>query len=99
LGNDIIRLCKGLINGSSNDGVIKHLQSEMQTVIKDVKANGTSETQAKLVRQLQRIENAGGESSINSVEGIVFKYKGRLMKLTGSFAPLNQILGTIKFSR
>lgn len=99
LGNDIIKLCKGLINGSSNDKIIKHLQSEMQSVIKDVETNGTSETQAKLIRQLQRMENAGGEGSINSVEGIVFKYKGRLMKLTGSFAPLNQILGSIKFSR
>lgn len=99
LGNDIIRLCKGLINGSSNDNVIKHLQDEMKTVIKDVETNGTSEVQAKLIRQLQRIESAGGEGSINSAEGIVFKYKGRLMKLTGSFAPLNQILGTIKFSK
>lgn len=99
LGNDIIRLCKGLMNGSSNDNVIKHLQDEMKSVIKDVEVNGTSETQAKLIRQLQRIENVGGEESINSAEGIVFKYKGRLMKLTGSFAPLNQILGSIKFSR
>lgn len=99
LGNDIIKLCKGLINGSSNDKIIKHLQNEMQSVIKDVETNGTSETQAKLIRQLQRMENAGGEGSINSAEGIVFKYKGRLMKLTGSFAALNQILGSIKFSR
>lgn len=99
LGNDVIRLCSGLINGSSNDKVIKHLQQEMQNVIKDVNNNGSSDTQAKLVKQLKRIENAGGEASINSVEGIVFKYKGKLMKLTGSFAPLNQILGSIKFSR
>lgn len=99
LGNDIIRLCKGLINGSANDNIIKHLQNEMRSVVKDVEANGSSETQAKLIRQLQRIENAGGEGMINSAEGIVFRYKGRLMKLTGSFAALNQILGTIKFSK
>jgi hypothetical protein len=52
-----------------------------------------------LVKQLKRLERLGGDQSINSVEGIVFKYQGRLMKLTGSFAPLNQILGSIKFAK
>ena len=32
------------------------------------------------------------EDSINAVEGIVFSYKGKVMKMTGSFAPLNRIL-------
>ena len=99
LGNDVIKLCRGLINGASNNEVIKHLQNDMKLVIDDVKSNGNVDTQTKLIRQLQRLESAGGETSINSAEGIVFKYKGRLMKLTGSFAPLNQILGSIKFSK
>lgn len=99
LGNDIIRMCKGLINGSSNDKVILSLQNEMRKVVKDVKANGSRTTQTKLVRQLKRIERLGGEQSINSTEGIVFRYKDKLMKLTGSFAPMNQILGSIKFSK
>lgn len=99
LGNDVIKLCKGLINGTSNDNIIKRLQNDMKDVINDVRSNGNIDTQSKLMRQLQRLESVGGESSINSAEGIVFKYKGRLMKLTGSFAPLNQILGSIKFSK
>lgn len=98
LGNDVIKLCKGLINGSSNNDVIKQLQTNLEDVVKGVNTNGSSETQAKLLRQLQRIENAGGNSAINSAEGIVFKYKNKLMKLTGSFGPLNQILGSIKYS-
>lgn len=99
LGNDVIKLCKGLINGMSNNNIIKHLQNDMKAVVDDVKSNGNVDTQTKLIRQLQRLESVGGEASINSAEGIVFRYKGRLMKLTGSFAPLNQILGSIKFSR
>jgi hypothetical protein len=99
LGNDVIKLCKGLINGTSNNNIIKHLQNDMKSVVDDIKVNGSVDSQTKLIRQLQRLDSVGGEASINSAEGIVFRYKGRLMKLTGSFAPLNQILGTIKFSR
>ena len=99
LGNDVIRLCGGLLNGAQNDNVVLKLQDDMRKVIKDVKSEGSSSAQMKLVKQLKRLERLGGDQSINSVEGIVFKYKGRLMKLTGSFAPLNQILGSIKFSK
>lgn len=99
IGNDVIRLCKGLLNGSKSDSVVKRLQSEMKDVVADVKANGSTESQEKLIKQLNRLENLGGENSINSTEGIVFRYKDKLMKLTGSFAPLNQILGSIKFSK
>lgn len=99
LGNDVIRLCAGLLNVAQNDNVVMKLQDDMRKVIKDVKSEGSSSSQMKLVKQLKRLERLGGDQSINSVEGIVFKYKGRLMKLTGSFAPLNQILGSIKFSK
>lgn len=99
LGNDVIRLCGGLLNGSQNDKVLQKIQDDMRKVVKDVKSEGSSTAQAKLVKQLKRLERLGGDQSVNSCEGIVFRYKGRLMKLTGSFAPINQILGTIKFSR
>ena len=93
IGNDVIKLCKGLLNGSKSDSVIKRLQSDMKEIVADVKANGTIETQDKLVKQLNRLEQLGGEDSINSTEGIVLRYKGRLCKLTGSFAPVNQVIG------
>ena len=99
LGNDVIRLCAGLLNGSKNDSVLKKIQDDMRKVVKDVKADGSSTSQAKLVKQLRRLERLGGDQSINSCEGIVFRYKGKLMKLTGSFSCINQILGMIKFGR
>lgn len=92
LGNDVIRLCAGLLNGSQNDRVLKQIQDDMRKVVKDVKSEGSSSSQAKLVKQLKRLEKLGGDQSINSCEGIVFKYKGKLMKLTGSFACLNRIV-------
>jgi hypothetical protein len=34
------------------------------------------------------------------IEGIVFEYKnGKKYKMTGQFAPINQILGALKFGR
>lgn len=36
---------------------------------------------------------------ISAVEGFVFENKGTLYKLTGCFAPINQILGLAKFGR
>ena len=52
-----------------------------------------------LKTQLDRIKRLGGFEKIVPAEGIVFTYGGDTYKLTGAFAPINQILGTLKFSR
>jgi hypothetical protein len=52
---------------------------------------------ATLKHQLEKLEAIGGLSSIVPSEGIVFKYKGNTYKFTGSFAPINQILGLVNF--
>ena len=41
----------------------------------------------------QRLNALGGFDKIVPNEGIVFVYGGNTYKLTGAFAPLNQILG------
>ena len=41
----------------------------------------------------------GGFEKLVPNEGLVFFYKGNTYKLTGTFAPLNQILGIFKFGR
>jgi hypothetical protein len=41
----------------------------------------------------------GGFDKIVPNEGIVFVYGGNTYKLTGAFAPLNQILGIFKYGR
>ena len=52
-----------------------------------------------LKRELQRVKDLGGFSAIVPTEGVVFKYNGKLYKLTGAFAPINQIIGYLKFQR
>ena len=41
--------------------------------------------------------NIGGFNAIMPTEGIVFKYNEKLFKLTGAFAPINQLLGYMRF--
>ena len=51
----------------------------------------------KVKTHLDKIKSMGGFDAIVPSEGIVFKYKGKTLKMTGSFAPINQILGIIKY--
>jgi len=52
-----------------------------------------------LKKNLEKIKAIGGVKAIVPSEGLVFKYKGKMYKYTGAFAPINQILGTFKFAR
>lgn len=97
IGNAIISICNGFTNQGSEEDVVKQLRVQVKSVVDDIQKSGSTEVQDKLETQLNRMKKLG--DVINSAEGVVFTYKGRLMKLTGSFAPLNQILGSIKFSR
>ena len=60
------------------------------------KADNLSKLQ-KLKIQIEKLEAIGGLNAIVPSEGLVFKYKGNLYKFTGAFAPINQILGSLKF--
>ena len=50
---------------------------------------------ASALKDLQKA--IGGANAIVPSEGLVFKYKGNLYKFTGAFAPVNQILGSLRF--
>lgn len=96
LGNAILKLCRGLVNNGLERDVIDYLNNELTTVSNRVKSSANINLQDKLSIQLTRLKNL--ENQINSSEGIVFIYKDKTMKLTGSFAALNQILGGIKYN-
>ena len=54
---------------------------------------------AKVKTHMAKLKAMGGMDAIVPSEGLVFKYKGNNYKLTGAFAPLNQILGIIKYGK
>ena len=75
------------------DKAVRDMQKRLDQTIKDVKKSGDPKKIAKLKMELERLNAVGGRDKIVPNEGIVFTYKGYTMKLTGTFASLNQILG------
>ena len=78
---------------------VQQIKSELAELIRELQQSDDVKTLAKLKIELRRIEKLGGFNAIVPPEGIVFVYKGQTFKLTGAFAPVNQILGVLKYSR
>ena len=97
MGNDVLELCDGIINSGREGEVVEILKKDLEEVVKDVEMNGSEESKTKLLNQLKRLE--AGDNKIQALEGIVFRYNGKLMKVTSSFSPLNAILGGIKYNK
>lgn len=97
MGNDVLELCDGIINSGREGEVVEILKKDLEEVVKDVEINGSEESKTKLLNQLKRLE--AGDNKVQALEGIVFRYNGKLMKVTSSFSPLNAILGGIKYSK
>ena len=89
LGNDLIELCDGIINANNKDAVVKQLTNDLKNAVDTIRTEGSDDANQKLTIQLNRLK----DMQLNAAEGIVFRYKGNLMKCTGSFAALNQVLG------
>lgn len=91
VGNDILKHVSGLTNAGHEKEVQNKLKSTLSDIRKTIEKSDDKKLQDKLATSLSRLAEVNNE--LNSTEGIVFRWKGRIMKLTGSFAPLNQILG------
>jgi hypothetical protein len=76
---------------------VQKVRKEMNKAYMDLSKKGNIEKLKKLKTQIQKLNAIGGLKSIVPSEGIVFKYKGKVYKFTGAFAPINQILGSLKF--
>lgn len=91
ISNKVIELTSGLINDGVKDKAIINLKNEIEATKKLVDEKGTQEDKDKLRDQLLRLQKLGNK--LNSTEGIVFTWKDRMMKMTGSFAAANAIIG------
>ncbi len=78
---------------------VQQIKTELADLIRELQQSNDVKTLDKLKLELRRIEKLGGFDAIVPSEGIVFVYKGQTFKLTGAFAPVNQILGVLKYSR
>jgi len=77
----------------------QRLHDEIKREANNIKLNGNLDQIAKVEKELNRLDSIGGIDSIIPSEGLVFQFKGKLFKLTGTFAAINQLMGIIKYGR
>jgi len=75
------------------DKAIRSMKERLKSVASQVRDSGSPAQIQKLKQELSRLNSLGGVDRIVASEGLVFFYNGNTYKLTGTFAPLNQILG------
>lgn len=90
LGNEIISHTNGLINANKSE-VISKLNKNLDKIKNKIRSTGDEKSKYKLEKSLKRLSAV--DMQLTQSEGIVFTYKSHTLKLTGAFAPLNQILG------
>ena len=80
-----------------NDAEVERQRTELANAVKQITETGAEDPQSMevLQQQLNKIKDMGRLTT--PAEGIVFDYDGHMYKLTGNFAPLNQILGLFKY--
>jgi len=98
LGAEIMKNASNFLAANPNKAV-QAIRKEIAQIIRELRSTGDIGQMDLLKGQLERIKRLGGFEKIVPVEGIVFTYGGNTYKLTGAFAPINQILGTLKYSR
>ena len=92
IGNELIDLLDGFVNSGAKDEIIKSLKTDLESTVAEVEKSDSVKAKDKLEKSLNRLKALGDK--YNAAEGIVVMYKGRRLKMTGSFAPMNQALGT-----
>jgi len=92
VGADILEFVSSVLTVHP-DNAIRSMKSKLKSVADQVRSGGSPAQIQKLKTELQRLNQLGGIDRIVASEGLVFFYNGKTYKLTGTFAPLNQILG------
>ena len=96
LGSIILKNASNFV-AANPDAEMQRLHNQIRTAAEGIKKTGGEAQIAKVEAELARLDRIGGIESIIPTEGVVFVYKGKTMKLTGTFAAINQLMGIIKY--
>ena len=96
LGAEVLKNAEGFL-AASPDKAVQSIRRQVAKAIGDVRKGGDLKKMNRMHAQLAKIQAIGGFNSIIPSEGLVFVYKGNTYKLTGAFAPVNQITGMMAF--
>lgn len=91
VGNEAIKSMQGLVNSGREKEVISVLKKEIKDLTSAINNSDDYKSKTTIEKSLARLSSVNNE--LNATEGVVFDFKGHKLKLTGSFAPLNQLLG------
>jgi hypothetical protein len=104
IGVDVVRNLSQLLTASPKDAA-KDMRLKLKQVEQEVRSTGDIGLIQKIDRELNYLNKAGGIDSVFPTEGLAFAMNRKgdkqpyVYKLTATFAPVNQILGSIKYSR
>ena len=98
LGSVILKNASNFV-AANPDAEMQRLQKQLKDEAEAVRKSGDVSDIEKVTKELERLDRIGGIESIIPTEGIVFVYNGKVMKLTGTFAAVNQLMGFIKYGR
>jgi len=98
LGTEVLENLNDVLAVSKNE-TIRDIKNNLSSTLKQVQKTGDINLIDKAKIQLRRLQSAGGIDKVVPIEGLVFVYNGKTYKLTGTFAPVNQILGLLKYVR
>ncbi len=94
LGAEILKNTEGFLAANPNKA-IQAMRKKVGTAVKAVKGSGDLKKINKVKNNLDKIKAIGGWKAVVPTEGLVFIYGGKTYKLTGTFAPINQITGAL----
>ena len=96
LGAEVLKNAEGFL-AANPDKAVQAIRKQVAAAISDVRKGGDLKKLNKVKAQLAKIQSIGGFDKIVPSEGLVFIYKGKTYKLTGIFAPINQLTGLMTF--
>ena len=96
LGAEVLKNVEGFL-AANPDKAVQSVRRQVAKAISDVRKGGDLKKLNRMHAQLAKVQAIGGFKTIIPSEGLVFVYKGNTYKLTGAFAPVNQITGMMAF--
>ncbi len=98
LGAEVLSNMENFLSANPTQAAVK-MRQELAKTIKKIRSSNDLRTIDMMKAQLDKVQSMGGFKKLVPTEGITFMFKGKVYKLTGLFAPINQILGMLKYTR
>ena len=98
---DMLQGLQSLYMLGAQEPKVQKLRDKVAAEIQAIEASGAEGDIGKLKAQLEKMKYAekGLDGISTAAEGFVFDYNGHTYKFTGNFAPINQILGILRYKK